>query len=377
MDIKIRDLSIGEKREFKQNLTCFLKEAEEKKIPAGSVMNIFLQQKMKEININTEVKKETAEQYKKLFNYKIKSDPNKKLSDFLLDCGTKNSFDKTRSAFRFCIFEEIKALRKEADKARKNGNYEIMNNKTMEAYHLFYVFEKDFLSENKILWGDISYRKKQSKSKKRTMSEVSTIKAIFEDLSSKPDLLSKYSLPLAVSSLTGCRPAELMKGVRVEEEGGFLSVCISGAKVGNDRGQDERKITLKIETFKNNNEMNIILNHLKPGPEPKKTFNYQMDKKVYNGLRQYLYINHSGFSLYTLRHRVASELKKSGFDEVTIAGFLGHRTTRSQEHYGYARSGGKGLEVESVEFSNSIKENKKQFVKAKTAVEDLSRKYKS
>lgn len=93
-----------------------------------------------------------------------------------------------------------------------------------------------------------------------------------------------------------------------------------------------------------------------------------MDKRVYNGLRQYLYINHSGFSLYTLRHRVASELKKSGFDEVTIAGFLGHRTTRSQEHYGYARSGGKGLEVESVEFSNSIKENKKQFVKAKTEV---------
>ena len=166
MDIKIRDLSISEKREFKQNLTCFLKEAEEKNIPAGSVMNIFLQQKLKEININTEVKKETAEQYKKLFNYKIKSDPNKKLSDFLLDCGTRNSFDKTRSAFRFCIVEEIKALRRETDKARKNGNYEIMNNKTIEAFKLFFVFEKDFLSENRIIWSDISFRKKESKSKK-------------------------------------------------------------------------------------------------------------------------------------------------------------------------------------------------------------------
>jgi hypothetical protein len=30
----------------------------------------------------------------------------------LLECNTRNSFDKTRTAFRFCIAEKIQELRK-------------------------------------------------------------------------------------------------------------------------------------------------------------------------------------------------------------------------------------------------------------------------
>ena len=40
-----------------------------------------------------------------------------------------------------------------------------------------------------------------------------------------------------------------------------------------------------------------------------------MFKQEYDSLRQYLYINHPGFSLYTLRHRAASELKKTAFQK--------------------------------------------------------------
>ena len=43
------------------------------------------------------------------------------------------------------------------------------------------------------------------------MNSVSSIKAIFEDLKQKPELFDKYSLILAISSLTGCRPAEIQK----------------------------------------------------------------------------------------------------------------------------------------------------------------------
>ena len=92
---------------------------------------------------------------------------------------------------------------------------------------------------------------------------------------------------------------------------------------------------------------------------------YKCSKQEYDSLRQYLYINHPGFSLYTLRHRAASELKKDGFSEEMIAAFLGHRVTRSLENYGYAKSGKGGPKIAGVEHTNAIKSNTKRY-KSKT-----------
>jgi hypothetical protein len=102
-------------------------------------------------------------------------------------------------------------LRKESEQARREKNYDLMQKKTIEAYQMFF-FQRIFLSENRVTWNDISYRKIESKSKKKTMNSVSSIKAIFEDLKQKPELFDKYSMILAISSLTGCRPAEIQKG---------------------------------------------------------------------------------------------------------------------------------------------------------------------
>jgi hypothetical protein len=83
----------------------------------------------------------------------------------LLECNTRNSFDKTRTAFRFCIAEKIQELRKSRS-SKKTKNFDLMKEKTIEAYKLFFFFERDFLSENRVTWNDISYRKIESKSKK-------------------------------------------------------------------------------------------------------------------------------------------------------------------------------------------------------------------
>jgi hypothetical protein len=69
-----------------------------------------MQDRLKEINLK--VKKETAEQYRKLFNYKLSVNA-EDIIQHLLECNTRNSFDKTRTAFRFCIAEKIQELRKE------------------------------------------------------------------------------------------------------------------------------------------------------------------------------------------------------------------------------------------------------------------------
>lgn len=356
MDFKIKKMTVKDSREIKNEIELLAKKANAESQNLGVVLDREIKEGLKEINLN--VKKETAEQYRKLFSHKLSLNNNDIVSH-LLECNTRNTFDKTRSAFRFCIAEKIQELRKESEQARREKNYDLMQKKTIEAYQMFFFFQRDFLSENRVTWNDISYRKIDSKSKKKTMNSVSTIKAIFEDLKQKPELFDKYSLILAISSLTGCRPAEIQKGIGLELSPPLLNICISGAKFGEDRGQEKRILKFNINEFAENEQFKLIMSKIKQNNK----LEYKCSKQEYDSLRQYLYINHLGFSLYTLRHRAASELKKEGFSEETIAAFLGHRVTRSLENYGYARSGKGGPKIAGVEHSNAIKSNTKRFEK--------------
>lgn len=348
--MKIKKLTTTDKKHLRSSLEALLQECENDGRNPGIAMQNFVSSNLK--NINTDVKKETAEQYRELFKSKINKDSDADLVSHLLECGTKNSFDKTRSAFRFCIAEEIKKLLNESDKARKEKNFELMKEKTIEAYRQYILFEKEFLSDSRLVWGDISHKKRGSLSKKKTMNSVATTRSVFDGLKSKQGLLDRYGMILAVSSLTGCRPAEIQKGIGFEIENGKIHMSISGAKVGDDRGQETRKLTFNLKDYAEDEQMNYILSKFNYGQN---YLNYKCSKKDYNSLRQYLYINHNGFSLYTLRHRVSSQLKKEGLPEDIVAGFLGHRTTRSQSNYGYSKSALKGLSVDSVECTSDIK----------------------
>lgn len=356
MEIKIKKMVRSDKQAYHDELKKLWEEAESLHVQPGSILDKKIREGLKEISLD--VKKETADQYRELVNSKIRKGGDFDLVWHLMQCGTKNSFDKTRSAFRFCIAEEIMKITKESDNARKQKDYKLMQEKTIEAYEKYFLFEKYFLSEERVVWGDISHNKKPSGSKKKTMNSVATIKNVFGGIKGKPELINKYGMPLAIATLTGCRPSELQKGIEITISDELIHISISGAKVGVDRGQEVRKISFKLKDYGNNEQMNYILSKFS-GTE--KGIKYQCDKKDYNALRQYLHINHPGFTIYTLRHRVASELKKEGLPEYEIAGFLGHRTVRSQENYGYARSASKGLSVAGVECSNEIKANQKPY----------------
>ena len=113
MEFKIKKMTVKDSREIKKRFEDCIKIAEEKNMQVGSILNIEMQDRLKEINLK--VKKETAEQYRKLFNYKLSVNA-EDIIQHLLECNTRNSFDKTRTAFRFCIAEKIQELRNEAEK---------------------------------------------------------------------------------------------------------------------------------------------------------------------------------------------------------------------------------------------------------------------
>ena len=135
MEFKIKKMTVKDSREIKKRFEDCIKTAEEKNMQVGSILNIEMQDRLKEINLK--VKKETAEQYRKLFNYKLSLNA-EDIIQHLLECNTRNSFDKTRSAFRFCIAEKIQELRKESEQARREKNFDLMQKKTMKHIKCFF-----------------------------------------------------------------------------------------------------------------------------------------------------------------------------------------------------------------------------------------------
>lgn len=70
--MKIKKLTTTDKKHLRSKLEALLQECENEGKNPGIVMHNFVSSSLK--NINMDVKKETAEQYRELFKSKIKKD---------------------------------------------------------------------------------------------------------------------------------------------------------------------------------------------------------------------------------------------------------------------------------------------------------------
>ncbi len=131
---------------------------------------------------------------------------------------------------------------------------------------------------------------------------------------------------------TGCRPAEVGKGVDlVRDDKGRLLVWIPGAKVreAHSAGQPVR-ILLIDENTEAGKALAAVL-----GAEKKRTIQRKAERlnKDFAAIRARI---GGSASPYSMRHQVSADLKADmGQDHAEeIAAALGHRSTRSQGRYG-------------------------------------------
>src|SRR5690606_6784442 len=112
----------------------------------------------------------------------------------------------------------------------------------------------------------------------------------------------RHAMRLAVLSLTGCRPAELKKGIalRLTDGGRFLTAEVAGAKVNDRRGQEARVIRVPVsgscakalaETIQSHGGLWIL----------------KTTDADYRSLNRAL--QNAGVSCYSFRHQLPSELK--------------------------------------------------------------------
>lgn len=140
---------------------------------------------------------------------------------------------------------------------------------------------------------------------------------------------------IAVLWATGARPAEIEKGVDVERVAGGLRVRIPGAKVNDDKhsGQPVRVLLVKEDTPAGRALLAAL------GDAQKTTIQRKADrisKDFLDHIRPRLPASYR-VSAYSFRHQTAANLKADLGDPSKVAEAMGHRSTRSQQHYGTKR----------------------------------------
>lgn len=158
---------------------------------------------------------------------------------------------------------------------------------------------------------------------------------------------SKYELAYLVEAVSGCRPGELEKGVKVicSKESDLLTVRIdNGVKVTDQKGQPWREITYRIDQSPLVRALFEICRNVVSDTESietvvciEKTTNW---RAALSTAGQKLW-SRVGFRVcpYHLRNAAASDWKRAGLSEGEISAALGHCVNKTSSNYGQFQIG--------------------------------------
>ena len=168
-------------------------------------------------------------------------------------------------------------------------------------------------------------------------------------------LPAAHGLPFAVQAIAGARTAELAKGVKVHLCEGGIEITIAGAKLHKQNGQPLRQVVIRNRP--DDPAFTALLDaSQKAAPEPLSvaiTTHIETYRKAIRNAGLRLFGRGRGTSKYItpymVRHQFASDLKAAEMEPVLVAEALGHRSSRTQELYGYKGlgQGQKGQDVEA------------------------------
>jgi integrase len=159
--------------------------------------------------------------------------------------------------------------------------------------------------------------------------------------------------------LTGARPAEIAKGVRVTVDDGKLILIVSGAKVRKGHsGQEERTLMYDASA-----EMARLLVGLLDATQltigTDRNANAYRSAVAYYGKKAFPERQGTArISAYSARHAFKEDLKAAQWPAAMIAMAMGHVSTESSSYYGGARKRSGAVSPISVTATNKVKVRK-------------------
>lgn len=171
----------------------------------------------------------------------------------------------------------------------------------------------------------------------------------------------KFRKAVLVALLTGCRPAELEKGVLIERIKGGLYATIQGAKVKENAGQKQRKFRIADHPITNllmrvmdesAETRNVMLVKVEHGNSVTTNMR-EIGRKLWSKKKQ-------SITVYTARHAMAADCKAAihkGADPDLVSQVLGHIVDKTASYYGARfQSGGLSATPSEVVVTKAIKQ---------------------
>jgi integrase len=274
---------------------------------------------------------------------------------------TFQHWNRLRSAWKFGEIEAIKALRGQAESARRLKDYGRMRVATLAAFERAALLEAMFLSStlapSRQTWG----RKAAALRAAGSGFKAGKSKRAAGRVAPSPDelliLLSRQRLrcvrvevAAAVFACFGVRPAELLTGARLYIEGDALGLEVWGAKVDAKRGQPRRRLLIAPTRL---GCSGLALALLKGEVDAGRT-RIRVTAADLVAVRRAMRAAQSGLSPYAFRHARASDAKAS-HGAMGAAAWLGHATDRAQSGYGHGRSSNGTVRVKNAQTSRAVR----------------------
>lgn len=153
-----------------------------------------------------------------------------------------------------------------------------------------------------------------------------------------------------VQAVTGCRPAEIGKGIFLQVKDGILNVHVKGAKLGPHAGQKARAMAWNVADA---SPLVAALIKLIPVGVVGTVIDYSKIKSknpasaystaVRDAAKRAFPKRYGTITPYSLRHAAASDLKDSGLSSDEQSKALGHQVSETKSVYGskvYGKRGG-------------------------------------
>lgn len=249
----------------------------------------------------------------------------------LMDGVTAQSWHTVRAAVLHRLAEEYRNWRKVGDKASDFAEAVNAARATRRAA---------------ILFDKVSKMERPDREARQSLSKGRTLPA---PLLSWQEQVMAASTPaqrpfVALMWATGCRPAEIERGVTVRRVDGGIEIEIPGAKVTAVNGQPRRKILIDARSPAGLH-LGIALGarqEIEMSRKAKRIGNDFADIRRRTGL--------AAVSAYSFRHQVSADLKAAGVEKKAIAQVLGHASERTQGRYGRPSKGraGGGIILDAI-----------------------------
>ena len=281
----------------------------------------------------------------------------------IIQQSAKNStLQKKARSVRHILMHQLNDLVKSLDTIQRKGNWalieRIVSHQTFDA---MITLTKMMPADYKVGWKATAKRKGKKSSLNKLQKDWREIVA--------SQSKGQYRLPALVTMMTGCRPAELVKGVKLIQKDGCVFVEIAGSKVTDKAGQEYRKFKLADHPV-----TQLIINEMNATSTPEAMeVKARRSNSVTTHLRaiaQKLWPNRNeSITSYSARHAMAAECKYAvnyeDADPDLTSKVLGHVVDKTASYYGNAsQAGGFNVLPSEVKTPHPIRHK----VKARNAV---------